>query len=268
MPATVAWISISPVKGMRLQELDEVEVRTDGVPGDREFFLVNEKNVLLSVSRVGPLLEIIPEYQPGSDGGKLSFLFPDGASISEPVELGEPEEVNFYGETLNTKPVLGDASAAISEHCDMNLRLMARPDDRPGVDRGNEGPVTLLGVSAIDHLESVAAEAGQPGEIDRRRFRMNFGIEGIEVHEEDLWMGHRVEVGGVEVEVQERAGRCAATTRDPDRGNVDLKTLHHIRSYRKDSDSPEPLPFGVFATVERPGRVRVGDPVAPSGSAS
>ncbi|MGB0120119.1 MAG: MOSC domain-containing protein [Solirubrobacterales bacterium] len=264
MAATVDWISFSPVKGMRLQELDEVEVDTDGLPGDRQFFLVNEKNVLLSVSRVGPLLEILPEYLSGPDSGTLSFLFPDGSTVSGTVELGHAEEVNFYGETLLTQPVLGDASAAISDHCGMDLRLMARPDDRPGVDRGNEGPVTLLGVAAIDRLEAAAAEAGQPGTIDRRRFRMNFGIKGIDSHEEDLWMGKEVDIGAVKVEVQERVGRCAATTRDPDRGNVDLKTLHHIRAYRADSDSPEPLPFGVYATVKQPGRIRVGDPVIPS----
>ncbi len=90
---------------------------------------------------------------------------------------------------------------------------------------------------------------------------MNFGIDGIEPHEEDSWVGRSVQIGEVDVRVHEKVGRCAATTRDPDAGDVDLKTLHHIRSYREDVPSEEPLPFGVYASVSRPGSIRLGDPV-------
>ncbi len=40
-------------------------------------------------------------------------------------------------------------------------------------------------------------------------------------------------------------------------------TLHVLRSYRSQVPTTEPLPFGVHAAVMRPGRVRVGDAVAP-----
>jgi uncharacterized protein YcbX len=56
-------------------------------------------------------------------------------------------------------------------------------------------------------------------------------------------------------------GRCAATTRQPDTGVVDFKTLHYLSDYRGELDTTEPLAFGVHARVLRPGRVRVGDPV-------
>jgi uncharacterized protein YcbX len=58
------------------------------------------------------------------------------------------------------------------------------------------------------------------------------------------------------------AGRCAVTTYDPDRGVVDLDTLGVLAQYRREGRK-EPLPFGVYGTVDVPGRVRIGDPVVP-----
>ncbi len=35
MAGTISWISIAPVKGMRIQALDAAQLTADGVPGDR-----------------------------------------------------------------------------------------------------------------------------------------------------------------------------------------------------------------------------------------
>ena len=68
-------------------------------------------------------------------------------------------------------------------------------------------------------------------------------------------------MGDVLVRVAGNVGRCALTTRNSDTGVVDFKTLHHLAAYRREVETTEPLPFGVYAEVIRPGRVRVGDPV-------
>jgi MOSC domain-containing protein len=260
--ASVAWISIAPVKGMRLEELSEVELTKQGAVGDRDFFLVDENRKMISVTRLGPLVEIVPEHD--RDAGTLALRFPDGRVVSGEVDLGEAEPIRFYRLELQVRPVTGEFSAAISEHCGAQLRLMARPDNRPTVDRGSIAGATVLGVGSLERLAAAAGEAGQPGEVDRRRFRMTFGVDGIEPHEEDEWIGRQVRFGEAEVLVHDRVGRCAATTRDPESGAVDLKTLHHIGSYRDDVVSEEPIPFGVYASVREPGMVRLGDPVVPA----
>ena len=44
---------------------------------------------------------------------------------------------------------------------------------------------------AIGSLRALGTALGvEP--VDGRRFRMNFGIEGLEPHEEDSWVGRRV----------------------------------------------------------------------------
>jgi uncharacterized protein len=50
--------------------------------------------------------------------------------------------------------------------------------------------------------------------------------------------------------------RCAATTRHPDLGDADLKTLHLLKTAR------DSILFGVYAEVVTPGTIRVGDPLS------
>lgn len=261
MSATVKWISTVPVKGMRMQQQSEAELTRQGVTGDRQFFLIDGDGAMVSATRLGPLIEIVPEYRPEAGRRSLSLAFPDGSIAEGEVELSDPVPVSFYGLELEVRPVTGPFSEAISDHCGVELRLVERPENRPAVDRGSIAGATLLGAGSLRRLEEAAAEGGQPGEIDHRRFRMTFGIDGIEAHEEDTWIDRDLEIGGARLRIHERVGRCAATTRDPEVGDVDLKTLHHIRSYREDVECEEGIPFGVYASVRHPGTVRLGDPV-------
>jgi uncharacterized protein len=253
----VAWIAFTPVKGLRLQHLDEAYVTEDGIPGDRAFFLVDERGKMVSVTRLGPLAAVVAEHD--AQAATLALRFPDGSEVAGPVALGEPEPVVFHGLRLRARPVDGRFADALSEQCGVPLRLVAMPPERPGIDRGRDGAVTLLSVASLERL---AQEAGTTEPVDGRRFRMTFGIEGLQPHEEDSWIDREVHVGDARVRVGGNVGRCAATTRQPDTGVVDFKTLHYLKAYRDEVPTSEPLPFGVHARVVEPGRVRVGDAVA------
>jgi uncharacterized protein YcbX len=131
---------------------------------------------------------------------------------------------------------------------------IVRPD---GPGELQEAPLTLVSRASLERLER---EAGR--RVDPRRFRMLFDLDGCGEHEEDAWGGRRVRIGGALVRVGGGVGRCAVTTRDPETGERDLDTLRLLRGYREPLEDGE-IPFGVYAEVEQPGRVRVGDPVEP-----
>jgi uncharacterized protein len=251
---SVTWISFTPVKGLRVRPLDEVELTEDGVPGDRAFFVVDDRGAMVSATRLGPLVAVVARH----DDGTLALDFPDGREVAAPVELGDPEDVRFFGLTLHARPVRGPFSDALSEHAGKPLRMFATPPERPGVDRGREGGVTLLSVASLERLRD---QAGETEPVDPRRFRMTFGVEGLDAHEEDGWIGRTVRVGDALVRAGGNVGRCAATTRNADTGVVDFKTLHLLAEYRGDVPATERLPFGVHARVIEPGRVRLGDAV-------
>ena len=272
MAGTVSWISIAPVKGMRIQSLEKVELNSLGVPGDRAFFLADESGAMVNGKRLGSLMQVDPEHDPVA--GTLTLRFPDGSRVSGTVEAGQPEPVTFFGNEEMAQPITGEFSAAISAHVGQELRLMKSPEERGGVDRGKWGGVTLLGASSLEELREAGRDFNceedsgvgdpDPGPIDQRRFRMTFGLEETVPFEEDRWIGSEVRVGDALVKVAAHVGRCAVTTRDPMSGETDLKTLHFLKHSRDEVDSFEPLPFGVYGEVIEPGMVRLGDPVLPS----
>ena len=161
----------------------------------------------------------------------------------------------FWSNTVDVRVVSGPWSEAISDFTGRSLRLVRAHGPAP--DRLRSGAATLLGTGS---LRAMALTLGVD-EVDGRRFRMNFGIDGLREHEEDEWLGRRVQLGEAVVVPVGNVGRCAVTTQNPDTGAPDLDTLKALAAYRRATETTEPLPFGVHAAVASPGRVSVGDPV-------
>jgi uncharacterized protein YcbX len=249
----VAWISHCPVKGLAVRQLDHCELTEAGVAGDREFFLVDENDRLVNAKGLGVLQQIVPGFD--RDAGVLTLAFPDGTTLSRPISFNGSVAARFWKNTVDVRIVDGPWSEALSDYAGRDLRLVRA--STPAPDRLRSGAATLLGTGSLRALARMLGEAA----VDARRFRMNFGIDGLGEHTEDEWLGRRVRLGEAVVVPQGHVGRCAVTTQNPDTGVPDLDTLKALAAYRPGNDATEPLPFGVHASVSHPGRVRVGDPV-------
>jgi uncharacterized protein len=253
--ARVSWITLTPVKALALHQVDEIDVLESGLRGDRRFFLVDETARLVNDKRNGPLQTVRADYDDSSR--MLTLRFADGAVVAGTTEPGDEIETSFHRWPKQARLVPGPWDEALSELAGRPVRLVAAELQAP--DRGRGGAATLLGESSLARMAGVLGVAS----IDPRRFRMNFGVEGLEPHGEDAWIGRRVRVGEAVVVPQGNVGRCAITTQNPNTGIRDLDTLGAIADYRADVETTEPLPFGIHAAVAEPGRVRLGDPVAP-----
>jgi hypothetical protein len=251
--ATVAWISVTPVKGLALRQLDACELTELGVAGDREFFLVDENDRLVNSKGLGALQQIVARFEHET----LALDFPDGTTVAGQVGLDGSLDALFWGVNVPVRVVEGPWSEAISDFAGRSLRLVRPPGPAP--DRMRSGAATLLGTASLEAMARVFGIA----EVDGRRFRMNFGVDGLEEHEEDTWLGRRVRLGEAVVVPQGNVGRCAVTTQNPETGKPDLDTLKALAAYRGELESTEPLPFGVHAAVAEAGRVKLGDPVEP-----
>ncbi len=253
---TVTAIAYSPVKGLALAFHDEVELEANGVSDNRRFHLIGSDGRLVNGKVAGQLVQVAATSD--REGSVLALRFSDGSVLEEDVVLGDAVETNFFGRPAAGRLVAGAFSEALSDVAGRPLRLVRADEPGAGSDRGRDGSVSLVSTESLDRL---AREAGV-ARVDGRRFRMLFTITGVDAHEEDAWLGRSVALGQAVVAVTEVVGRCAVTTHDPETGVPDLDTLRILGGYRPPG-SGEPLPMGVWGRVERPGLVRVGDPVEP-----
>jgi uncharacterized protein YcbX len=258
VPPHVAWISIAPVKGLALQHRESVRLEHFGVRENRRFHLIGEDGRLLNGKQLAPLVRISAEWD--EDSGTLALGFPDGNVLEGEVELGDTVSTSFYGRRhVEGRVIDGPWSNALSEFVGQPLRLVQPTEIGAGVDRAG-GTISFLSTGS---LEALREAAGLSYPVDPRRFRMLFGVEGVEAHEEDGWVGRRVRIGEAEVEVIGNTGRCLVTSRHPDSGARNLPTLDVLAEYRGDVETTERLPFGVWGSVTTPGIVHLGDPVEP-----
>jgi uncharacterized protein YcbX len=255
---TLARIAITPVKSMSLAHPERVALGPDGLPSDRRFFLVDAAGRLFTGDTHGPLVRIRPSYDP--IGERLELRFPDGAVVGGDAGItGDPIECDFYGRAVPAHVVEGPWSDALSRFTGASVRL-ARCDRR-----GDGADVHHVTVVSLASVQELARRGERTGELDSRRFRMNLELQGCAPHEEDTWEGALVRVGEAVLRFHGRVPRCVVTTQDPATGLKDFETLKVIAGYRGRDGSGPRLPFGMYAEVERPATIAVGDEVEPLG---
>lgn len=236
-----------PVKGLGPDYVDAITLSAGGsMPFDREYALAHavtefdpeqprylEKHHFLMLMRnppLGALETCFDEARRGAD-----VLFPDGNRIG--CTLDEPD---------SHKPLLDALAELLGNKC-----------------RG--GPPTI--VSAADHrffdvpqnnlslinLESVAdLSRVLDVELDPIRFRANIYVEGLAAWEETTLIGRILRCGDIRFRVAEPIKRCAATSVNPDTGDVDVNVPFLLRKHF------DTLKMGIYLEVVEGGQLVKG----------
>jgi hypothetical protein len=113
----------------------------------------------------------------------------------------------------------------------------------------DDSPILVVNLATV---ASFGVEAGM--DVDHRRFRANFYVDGLAPEEELAWIGRRVAVGEAELEVVSRCERCVVITKDPDTTATTPELLRILTQTRETC-------MGVYCRVTRPGRVAQGDQI-------
>ena len=116
--------------------------------------------------------------------------------------------------------------------------------------------IPVEGVESFDILPlSVATDAAVDYiGVDRRRFRPNLLIGGVEGLTERQWPGSALRIGDVVIRMEQLRARCVMVTWDPDTQRQDRSVLRRIA---KELDGT----LSLDSFVEQTGVVQVGDPV-------
>lgn len=255
----VASLTYTPVKGTSLVQPEWVELAAGGIAEDRLFHLL-DATTCRQIGASPKLLPISSRYWP--DTGRLAVELPSGERAEAPAVLGDQITARIgwdRNRPMDSRWVIGPWSALLSEYLgrEVVLARVLRPEGAVDV-----APVTLVSTASIRRVERQLHDQ----HLGIERFRMNLNLEGLREHEEDEWYGRPIAVGGAVLLVTGPVPRCAVTTYNPTTGDRDASTLKAIVQYRAPISAPgvpKPIkaPFGVYAHVERPGRVRVGDTV-------
>lgn len=162
-------------------------------------------------------------------------------SRTTPRLLGLKGTLSPIGETLvNGRPwTAPEVAAAIEAAAGPGARLV-RHD---GPDRFDVLPLLVATDGAVNALG-----------LDRRRFRPNILIAGVNGLAEREWPGRRARVGEAIIGFKKLRGRCVMTTYDPD-------TLEHDPTVLRRIVQEMGGRLALDTYVVRGGRVAVGDPV-------
>ncbi len=224
MQGTVAEIWRYPVKSMAGERLEACFVADTGLEGDRRWALVdgtpNRAGKPLTVREA----EVLLTYR--------ARLADDGVQVVTPRS-----EVRALDDRLVADLALKTSRAlTLREGAGLNY---------------DDSPVLVVNLATVAAFELSAGV-----EVDRRRFRANLYLEGLEPEEELRWLGRRICAGEAELEVVSRCERCVVITRDPDTTQA---SPHLLRVLTEKSDTC----MGVYCRVAKSGRVATGDPCGP-----
>ncbi|MGM0584370.1 MAG: MOSC domain-containing protein [Pseudomonadota bacterium] len=237
-----------PVKALGGESLDRVRLApAQTLPGDRAWALAHERSdfdfdapawtrctAFLRGARIPALMAVESEAAPG---GSIRFTHPE-----RPELLADPATPE--GEAA----LIAWVEALVPAGLPRPVRLASAPG------RGMTDQRALwLSVLSDASLKALSDRLGIAP--DRRRFRGNLWVEGLEPWAEFDWPGREIRIGAARLRLTERIGRCSATLADPETGRRDADVLGVLERELGHAD------FGVFAEVVEGGEIAPGDPV-------
>lgn len=268
-----------PVKSMQGERLESVNVGPAGIPGDRGWAIRDEAaGEIRGAKKIGQLLEYSARYlsEPEEDKvGVAEITLPDGSrllsdapdagrllseGLGQPVTLWPLQPAARLDHYRRAEP-LGDRALrsifALEPDeplpVDFELPPVIRDFTTPPGTYFDAFPLMLVTQASLDELQRLAPDST----IDVRRFRPNFLIDTDSRSEgfvEKDWPGAQLRCGELIMNITMCGVRCIVTTR----GFADLPRQPKImRTLVREANQR----LGVYAEIETPGAVRVGDSV-------
>lgn len=278
-----------PVKSMKGEQLGNVDLTVRGVVGDRAYALidtetgkvVSAKSVRLFPDLFGCQADFVEPPRAGHELPPVRITLPNGTSATS--DFGEVDRVlsAYFRRDVTLAQAAPNDYTIDQYHPDVEYldpvgHRNAQVEQKLGAaffaDAGLASPVpvgsffdlfpiSVLTTSTLDRLSALAPQS----RFDPRRFRMNVIIGTNEAgFLENDWIGRELALGeAVRLRVALPDPRCVMTTLAQDDLPMDtdiLRTL--VRHNRIQVGDGGRFPCtGVYAVVEKPGTMRIGDQV-------
>jgi uncharacterized protein YcbX len=261
-----------PVKSMQGERLNEIEIGTEGIIGDRAYALREANGRVVTAKKWPTLLECSARYEapPTSKAlAPLCITLPDGRTIQaqdpdasavlstvlgRPVLLERAQGDQHHRAEIDPATVFGDVPV---ETLKPGFTAATLPDSfalPPGT-FFDAASIHLLASVTLAHLRTLT---GGDAQLDPRRFRPNLVVDtaaGVEGFLEDDWLEGSLDVGEhVRIVQLQPTLRCVMTTHRQAELGRDRRILRTAAQHHH-------AQVGVWAAIGTPGHVRIGDPV-------
>ncbi|MGC9665442.1 MOSC domain-containing protein [Planosporangium sp. 12N6] len=212
-----------PVKSVGGEPLTAATVGAHGIEGDRIIAVHDERDEVTWAGAVPALMRVRAVTV---DAGVAELILPDG------------------GRFRTDAP---DADSRLSAAVHAKVRLAGRRPDPPGA------ALHILTTTALRSLSAALPDSA----IDATRFRPNLVLDGVPDaagtgYPEHGWIGRRMAIGALRLRVTGGCDRCVMITKE-------TPTVPHDRAVLRWVARELDNTLGVYAEVEAPGRIRVGD---------
>ena len=262
-----------PVKSMAGEQVDEIEVTSRGLSGDRAFALIdkraNKVGSAKNARRFGHLLKCRAQFseEPGPRGpGSVTMTMPDGTTVhSRQPDLEavlnasfgpDIELVSNAPEGLILEIAAGTLGGKHAETTELPVSSGA-----PAGTLFNYAAVHLVTRSTLRQLE----QSFPSSNFSSKRFRPNLILDcDDEGFPENAWVGKTLAVGEqLQLRVSIPCPRCVVPTLPLEDLPDDPSILRSVAASNSvDLGDFGTLPcVGVYADVIQPGRIRQGDRV-------
>lgn len=250
-----------PVKSMMGEEMNACDVTSKGLLGDRAYALVDTSTGKLANAKNPKKWPNIFDFRASfveppvnpEQMTEIRITFPDGSmGISSEEDLDERISTSFNRQVHLVTP---SSSEIQFEEYVPDLDVMKNKDSvvtytTPQGTFFDAAMVHIITTATINHLRSLIPES----RIEVRRFRPNIVLDvpDGEGFIENEWIGKRIRIGEIILEIEQPTVRCVMTTLPqgdlPQDSNV-------LRTAIKQNNGA----IGVYAKVIQAGRIRRGD---------
>lgn len=264
----IAALRRYPVKSLLGETLREVVIGERGLPGDRRYALVDAETGLVASAKQPRLWRALLTATAVLDGDGVRVSFPDGTTAEGPsaeLDAALSDLVKRDVHLTDVPPPDAQLHRSVPEEV---LEL--------GVEAEVDATVTTLGailpgtffdfapVHVITTGTLAAIGALSPrGTVEVDRYRPNLVLDLRIGFAEDDWVGQTIVAGEARLKVLLPSPRCAIPTLahgdlPADRDALRVLAAHHRVTIPDFGTFPT---AGVYAVVEQPGAVAVGDAV-------
>ena len=245
MTGRIAHIWRHPIKAHGREALDSVDLsKGQTMPWDRAWAVVHERS-----SADGNTWVSCGHFSRGAKIPELQAIGTKFDLEAFEIELTYPGKpgVRFNPDT-STDRFLDWINSLMDSDRGRSVRLV-RATQRGMTD------TPFPSVSLLNLASHRAVEQRLGRKLDTERWRGNFVLEGLAPWEEFEWVGRRLKIGSVELKVEEPIGRCQATSVNTATGRREMDMVAFLKDNWGHTD------FGVYATVQESGTIKIGDGV-------